>query len=303
MTIIYLTNSVAPRDPLSALYCMRTDLLITAQADGLKTTSIRRWALDKYRLVSLYSRLFSTGMKRKWPIRAYIDLYAGSGFSQIEETNQLYWGSPLLALGVPDPFDNYVLCERDSASLQALRERVTRFFPKADVRFVAGDCDERIEEIAAHIPSEYGVLLFCFADPFDLSIKFSSVERLASRRVDFLFVLALHMDANRNVSHYASPDNRKIDEFLNLSDWRKRWQEAEARGVEFPRFLAELFSNRMEGIGYLPVPFHKMKQVRSDVKNLPLYHLALFSRHQRALDFWDQVLKYSTDQTSFEYDS
>lgn len=281
---------------------MRTDLLVTAQSDGLKTTSVRRWALDKYRLVSLYGRLFSTGMKRKWPIRAYIDLYAGSGFSEIEGRNQLYWGSPFLALGVPDPFDKYVLCERDAVSRQALRERVRRLFSKADVRFVAGDCDEKIEEIAAHIPSERGVLSFCFADPFDLSIKFSSVERLAYHRVDFLFVLALHMDANRNVSHYASRENRKIDEFLGLSDWRKRWQEAELKGIGFPRFLAELFSKQMEGIGYLPVPFHKMKQIRSDVKNLPLYHLALFSKHQRAFDFWDQVLKYSTDQASFDYD-
>ncbi len=240
-------------------------------------------------------------MKRKWPIRAYIDLYAGSGFSEIEATNQLYWGSPLLALGVPDPFDKYVLCERDPVSLQALRERVKRIFPEADVHFFAGDCDERIAEIAAHIPSAHGVLSFCFADPFDLSIKFSSIERLASRRVDFLSVFALHMDANRNISHYASQDNQKIDEFLGLPDWRGRWQEAEAKGIGFPRFLAELFSKQMEGIGYLPVPFHKMKQIRSDVRNLPLYHLALFSKHQRAFDFWDQVLKYSTDQTSFDY--
>jgi three-Cys-motif partner protein len=282
---------------------MRTELLETAQSDGMKTTPIGRWALDKYRLVSLYSRLFSTGMKRKWPIRAYIDLYAGSGFSEIEETKQLYWGSALLALGVPDPFDNYVLCERDPGSLQALRVRVTRSFPEADVRFVAGDCDERIDEIAACIPSERSVLSFCFADPFDLSIKFSSVKRLASHRVDFLFVLALHMDANRNVLHYASRDNRKIDEFLGLSDWRERWQKAEAKGVGFPRFLAEQFGGQMEGIGYLPVPFHKMKQVRSDVRNLPLYHLALFSKHPRAFDFWDQVLKYGSDQTSFDYES
>lgn len=281
---------------------MRTNLLVNAQADGLRTTSIRRWALDKYRLVSLYSRLFSTGMKRKWSTRIYIDLYAGSGFSEIEDTNQLYWGSPLLALGVPDTFDTYVLCERDPDSLQALRERVKRIFPKADVRFVAGDCDERIEEIAAQIPREHGVLSFCFADPFDLSIKFSSVERIAANRVDFLFVLALHMDANRNVPHYASWENRKIDQFLGLPDWRKKWQEAEANGIGFPRFLAELFSKRMEGIGYLPVPLHKMKQVRSDVKNLPLYHLALFSKHERAFDFWGEVLKYSTDQTSFDYE-
>ncbi len=281
---------------------MRTNLLVTTQNDGLKTTSIRRWALDKYQLVSLYSRLFSTGMKRKWLNRCYIDLCAGSGFSEIEDTNQLYWGSPLLALGVPDPFDTCVFCERDLDSLQALRQRVKRLFPNSVVHFVAGDCDERIEEITARIPSGRSVLSFCFADPFDLSIKFSSVQRIAANRADFLFVLALHMDAGRNVSHYVSGDNRKIDDFLGAPNWRKNWQEAESRGFAFPRFLAELFSNQMEGIGYLPVPFHQMKQIRSDVRNLPLYHLALFSKHQRAFDFWNEVLKYGTDQTSFNYD-
>lgn len=145
------------------------------------------------------------------------------------------------------------------------------------------------------------MLSFCFVDPFDLSIKFSTVERLALRRVDFLFVLALHMDANRNVAHYCSTDNRKVDEFLGLSDWRNRWHQAEARRVQFPRFLAESFSAQMERIGYLPVAMHQMKQIRSDVKNLPLYHLALFSKHQRAFDFWDKVLKHREDQTSFDY--
>lgn len=178
-----------------------------------------------------------------------------------------------------------------------------RLFPTSTVHFVAGDYDERINEITGHIPSGNSVLSFCFADPFDLSIKFSSVQRISAKRVDFLFVLALHMDAGRNVSHYASGDNPKIDEFLGLPDWRRRWQEAEGKGIAFPSFLAELFSKQMEGIGYLPVPFHQMKQIRSDVRNLPLYHLALFSKHQRAFDFWNEVLKYGTDQTSFNYDS
>jgi three-Cys-motif partner protein len=280
---------------------MRTNLAVSDQPDGLKTTSIRRWALDKYELVSLYSRLFSTGMKRKWPVRTYIDLYAGSGFSEIDDTKQIYWGSPLLALGVPDSFDKYIFCERDPGSLQALRERVTRLFPKADVSFVDGDCDERIDEVGSQIPSGQGVLSFCFADPFDLSIRFTTVQRLAVHRVDFLFVLALNMDAHRNASHYASPNNRKIDQFLGLANWRPIWQEAESNGVPFARFLAELFSKQMESISYLPVPFHQMKQVRSDVKNLPLYHLALFSRHQLAFGFWGQVLKYGSAQQSFNY--
>jgi Domain of unknown function (DUF4276) len=104
---------------------MRSNLLRTDQPDGLKTTPIGRWALDKYSLVSLYAELFSTGMKAKWPTRVYVDLCAGSGLSEIEGAASLYWGSPLLALGVPHPFDRYILCERDPLSQRALRVRVT----------------------------------------------------------------------------------------------------------------------------------------------------------------------------------
>lgn len=55
----------------------------------------------------------------------------------------------------------------------------------------------------------------------------------------------------------------------------------------------------MQSLNYLEAKLDRMKLVRSDEKNLPLYYIALFSRNQRAYEFWDQVLKYSTDQTSF----
>jgi hypothetical protein len=58
----------------------------------------------------------------------------------------------------------------------------------------------------------------------------------------------------------------------------------------------------MGTLGYLPTPIHKMKRVRSDEKNLPLYYIALFSRNKLALDFWDDALKYGTDQTGFSWD-
>ena len=41
--------------------------------------------------------------------------------------------------------------------------------------------------------------------------------------------------------------------------------------------------------------------MRSDEKNLPLYCLALFSRNLTAYKFWDDVLKYSTDQIGFNW--
>ncbi len=54
----------------------------------------------------------------------------------------------------------------------------------------------------------------------------------------------------------------------------------------------------LASLGYLKKPLDRMKLVRSVEKNLPLYYLALFSRHEMAYHFWDDVLKYSADQRS-----
>lgn len=277
---------------------------VAAEDDGLPCSEVGAWAEDKHTLVALYDRLFSTGMKNKWPTRVYIDLYSGPGFVRVRGTNRMMMGSPLLALGVPDPFDKYVFCESDPAVLRALEKRVNRLFPEAHARFVLGDCNEKIDEVCANIPSpskDHGVLSFCFVDPYDISIRFSTVRRLSSYYMDFLLLLAVHMDANRNLEPYLNPSNSKIEEFLGLPDWRERWRIAEVQGTRFPRYLAEEYAGQMETLGYLPMSWHKMKQVRSDEKNLPLYRLALFSRHPLAYQLWDEVLRYSSDQqTLFE---
>lgn len=271
---------------------------VAAKGDGLFVEEVGSWAEDKYRLVALYDSLFATGMKHKWDARVYIDLYSGPGLVRVRDSQRLLWGSPLLALMTRNPFDKYIFCESDPESMGALKRRVQELFPKAAVSFVQGDCNLLVEEICNHIPKaskSHRVLSFCFVDPYDLSIKFSTVRRIADYYVDFLFLLALYMDANRNEANYADPRNQKIDEFLGRSDWRERWLNHQGR-VIFPQFLAEVYARQMETLGYRPVPFHRMKQVRSDVRNLPLYHLALFSRHELAYQYWDQVLKYSTPQ-------
>jgi hypothetical protein len=66
--------------------------------------------------------------------------------------------------------------------------------------------------------------------------------------------------------------------------------------IEFTRFLADEFSKSMATLNYTPPARYTMKEVRSHEKNLALYRLALFSRNERAYRFWEQVLKYGTDQ-------
>jgi three-Cys-motif partner protein len=277
---------------------MTYEPLIPAKDDGLFLSEVGSWVEDKHRLVALYDSLFSKGMKNKWDSRVYIDLYAGPGLLKIRDSSKFIWGSPILALGVKVPFDRYIFCEDDAEALDALKERVARHFPDAKVEFVLGSCDEQVEKISRLIPKatrSHRVLSFCFVDPFDLSLQFSTIKRIAKHFVDFLFLLALNMDGNRNLAAYLETKNKKIDDFLGMTDWRERWMRL-PQPKSFPRFLAEMYAGQMQTLRYLPVGFDKMKQVRSDVKNLPLYHLALFSRHERAYEYWDEVLKYSTPQ-------
>ncbi|MGH9719475.1 MAG: hypothetical protein ACRD8O_04635, partial [Bryobacteraceae bacterium] len=94
-------------------------------------------------------------------------------------------------------------------------------------------------------------------------------------------------DTNHNTLTETNPLNQTTTYTYNTT-----------RRKDFRQFLALEFSLSMESLKYIKQPLHRMKLVRSAEKNLPLYYLALFSRHETAYNFWGEVLKYSTDQPS-----
>ncbi|HZQ17367.1 MAG TPA: three-Cys-motif partner protein TcmP [Terriglobales bacterium] len=273
--------------------------------DGLQCPEVGSWTEIKQDHVAYYAKLFSSGMKNKWGKRVYVDLYAGAGYARVRGTARLIMGSPLRALLLADPFDKYVFCEEDAEKLEALKMRVKRVAPARDVAYVSGNCNQKVDEILTAIPfgaKGHTVLSLCFADPYDISLKFTTLRTFAQRYIDFIVLLAVWSDANRAYKRYVMEDAFKVDEFLGSSTWRERWTLAQLNAVAFPKFLAEEFAKSMERLGYLPTPLHKMKRVSSDEKNLPLYYIAMFSKHSLAHDLWDDVLKYGTDQTAFEWD-
>jgi three-Cys-motif partner protein len=285
---------------------MASDQTARAWGDGLVCPEVGGWTEEKHRLVSFYATLFSSAMKEKWDNRIYVELYAGAGYSRVRSTSKFIPGSPILALSVKDPFDKYIFCEEDPEKLHALKARVERIAPAAKVIYIPGDCNEVAADILAEIPagsSTDTVLSLCFADPFDIGLKFETLRTLsAGRYIDFLVLLAVYMDANRAYKRYVMEDAVKVNEFLGSKTWREQWRVEESDGMSFPKFLAREFAKSMESLRYLPTPLHVMKCVRSDEKNLRLYYIALFSRKQLAYDLWDDVLKYSTDQKGFDWD-
>ena len=272
--------------------------------DGRFCSEVGRWAEEKHSLVSLYAKLFSTGMRHHWDERVYVELYAGSGYSKIRGTSRTIAGSPIQALTLEHPFDKYIFCEKKAKELDALRARVEKTAPSAKVTYILGDCNERVGDILAEIPPHstvHRVLSLGFVDPYDIGIKFDTLRALSNRYVDFLILLALYMDANRNYENYVKEEAVKVDEFLGSRTWREKWNIRLQEGIPFPQFLAEEFSNSMEMLSYQPQPFYKMRPVTIPELNVRLYRLALFSRHPRAYAFWDEVLKYSTPQTTFNF--
>jgi len=277
----------------------RQDYFTSVSDDGLPTNEIGPWAEQKYQYVGMYAQLFSTGMKNKWPHRIYLDLFSGPGYSRVRETNRVVLGSPMIALTLPDRFDSYVFADENAKSLDALRTRVSRLGLSVTPTYIPGDANDkvgRVIDIVSKTPTQ-NTLSFCFLDPYKLNIHFDTVRRIADgRAVDFLILLALYVDARRNIQFYAAKDNRTIDMFLGDNQWRPRWRAAELAGDTIVEFLAKEYSTRMKEIGYLPMSIEHMVKIRTQNKNLPLYFLAFFSRHKTGLKFWDEVRKYAPDQ-------
>jgi three-Cys-motif partner protein len=275
---------------------------IRTEYDGvLECSEVSRYAEEKYRHIANYTELFATSMKRRWDCRVYLDLYAGAGLSRIKNTQIVLRGSPLLALTVPDPFDLYIFCEEDPKKLDALKLRAERYAPEANIRFVQGNCNSKIDEICSLIPKgskTNSVLSLCFLDPFNFGIQFETLKRLSVYFMDFLILLATGMDATRNWKVYIDENHAQIDTVLGGNDWRERWKDEVVRVGDFSAFLAREFASTMESIGYLKSEPHQMKAVFNQ-KNTLVYYLALFSRNKLGQKLWQQSIKYGTDQLDF----
>jgi three-Cys-motif partner protein len=266
--------------------------------DGQYKPIIGSWAEEKYRLLWCYADLFATSMKSKWDKLTYVDLFSGAGYARIRQSTRVLLGSPLLALTVKDPFDSYVFCDCDPKCISALRERVKAMKPAAEVHFVQADANEAVNEILGILP-RYGpgtsVLGFCFADPQKLSdLQFETIATLADRFMDFLVHIPA-MDPIRNEALYCNPENRTVERFVGNPNWREAWAVTRPR-IGFDLFVARCFAESMRSRGYDHTDIEEPVLVRSSEKNVPLYRLVFFSRHQLGQEFWKETKKWSDPQ-------
>lgn len=273
--------------------------LISVKDDGMVLPKpVGIWSEKKYSLMGGYCEIFNAGIKNKFNNRVYVDLFAGSGYASIKGKSKILKSSALIVLSIPTPFTKYIFCELDESKIKALEARAKRDHPDKDMLFICGNSNDNIglviDEIKKLGPS---TITFAFVDPFSLNLHFETIERLSKvGRIDFLILLALMMNANRNLHNFIEEQSKTIDLFIKRNDWRNEFLEGKTRKEDFIKFLATAYDDNMRRLGYVVKSEGLKPKVDADEYNLSLYYLAFYSKNELGNKFFNEIQKYHIDQ-------
>lgn len=249
-------------------------------SDGHLALVVGPWAKDKLFSIQHYCEIFSSGMKRKWPARTFIDIFAGPGKCAVEGTGEEIDGSPLIALRCKVPFTHCFFNDIDRSTIDSLYSR-TRSFTSTKITLFSEDCNEVIKDLRSSLPSSS--LDFCFIDPFKWEIKFDSIRQLTKDRSMDLAITFHSGNMKRVVDDH--PD--VLNDFFGDDEWQRECKSARAKGqVRMGRALLDAYKRRLSDLGYYGV--HDFTLVKS-TKGVPLYHLVFASRHPRGEEFWGKI--------------
>jgi three-Cys-motif partner protein len=263
--------------------------IVYVKDDGLITPKIGDWGLRKYNLMGAYCNIFTSAMKGRWDRLVYIDLFAGAGHAYLRGIEKIVHTSPLIALNTPYPFTDYFFSEYESEKIDALKDRVERNFPDRNVTYYQGDSNVNVSKICeqlAYLKQRYKTLCFCFVDPFSLNLHFETIRQLSAFQVDFLILLAINMDYQRNLGIYLEDENEKVELFLGNPDWRSELRMSPDK-QNIMNFLALQYDKNMVSLNYKTPP--DKHRITTGQNNIALYHLAFYSRHDLGNDFFNKI--------------
>jgi three-Cys-motif partner protein len=266
-----------------------------AKDDGMYIPTVGKQSSDKHYFLTRYIDIFTTAITGKWNSLHYIDLFAGAGIEKLRGSEEMEWGSPMIAARAPKSFDRLHLCELNPQKYQALKKRVSEIRP--DSQILNGDANDEVHKIAKEIPP--GTLSLAFLDPYGLELDFETLKVLAAKRADLIIFFPDRLDIIRNWKHYYYEDsNSKLDRHLGLgAQWRSVLDNAPPNSrVEI---LRKFYVQRLkEKLG-----FQHVEHERITSQGRPLYYLIFCSRSECGAKFWRDISRNKPNgQRTFRWD-
>lgn len=257
-------------------------LEITApKDDSLYIPTVGEWSRDKHYYLKRYIDAFTTSMKdKKWSGLHYIDLFAGTGIEKLETSQELDWGSPLIAANAKHPFVRLHLCEKSTRRYSALKSRIDKIRPDSQV--ICGDANENVHSIINEIPER--TLSLAFIDPYGLHLHFNTLQVLSAIRVDLLVFFPDHLDALRNwEKNYMDDPDSNLDRWMGSScDWRS--SIVDTPPDRHAEALRKLYISQIMSLGYKHFRYRRIY-----ARGHPLYILIFCSRSEFAAKLWERI--------------
>jgi len=194
--------------------------------DELIFDEIGYWSELKLEIVKKYAQAYSTILAKDLRFsHTYIDAFAGPGMHLARTTQERVPGSPLNALRIEPPFDDYFLIDLDGDKVEQLKG-----FPEVqgrrNVHCYRGDCNEvLLRDVFPSVRYEDRRRALCLLDPYGLHLNWSVIETAGRMRSIEIFLNFPTMDINRNAlwrhpERVPESGTRRMTAFWGDESWR-----------------------------------------------------------------------------------
>lgn len=232
--------------------------------DRLQFDEIGYWSEIKLEIVKEYARAYSTiltAQKNPSLHHIYIDAFAGPGIHIKKTTQEYVPGSPLNALRVTPPFQQYHLIDIKQQKIAQLRRLIGN---RTDVFLYEGDCNRiLLEQVFPLVKFEQFRRGLCILDPYGMNLEWKVIFAAGQMKTLDIFLNFPVMGINRNVLrrdplNAAKPQKERFNAVWGDDSWPDIAYGSDLFGnpdKQSNETIAEAFRVRLKEVaGFAKVP-------------------------------------------------
>ncbi len=202
----------------------------------MKKDEIGPWSEIKLDILRDYAAPYSRILKSNGFPHGYIDAFSGPGLHVRKVGGEEVLGSPLVALGVEPPFDEYHFIDLDGEKVNFLRDQVG---DRPDVTFYKADSNQvMLESVLPRFTYAKRTRALCVLDPYALTLDWRVVCAAGSSQAVEVFINFPIHHMNRNckrdqISRILPGELVAMDRFWGDRSWHSAMFRPSAQTVLF----------------------------------------------------------------------
>lgn len=265
------------------------------------------WTEAKMDIVVSYAKAYLTIMDHQsWAKTLYFDGFAGSGYIETDESEDLKKGTALRILDInkPSPFNLYYFVELNEKYKAELDKIIENNYFGKNAHVVNADCNDKLISMAGFLKVNKNYRALVFIDPYGMSVNWSSIEALKGLGVDLWILVPTGIGVSRllkNDGNISEAWLEKLEKFLGLtkeeikSNFYKKKEQVTLFGVET---IVEKEKNAVEIAGNLyrkrlnqVFKYVSDSFVMRNSNNSIMYHFMMATNNASALAIANDVIK------------